>query len=198
MNASDLTLANIFEGWDGYQTSLIRAISNLTPDQLRWRHSNNVRTLGELACHIAFARLDWFKFMDAPGIAAAISGIDRWETDDDGNRWIAVDTSGIVESAAELSEWLKTSWLAIEKTLSGWRVSDLDVVYAHRWNGETYANTRQWTVWRIMAHDIHHGGQIARILAEQNIDAFELRGLGGHIVMPPKMLSKESNNTAAT
>jgi hypothetical protein len=35
-----------------------------------------------------------------------------------------------------------------------------------------------------MAHDIHRGGQIARILAEQDIEAFELRGLGGHIVMP--------------
>ena len=38
-----------------------------------------------------------------------------------------------------------------------------------------------------MAHDIHHGGQIARILAEQGIDAFELRGLGGHIVSPVKV-----------
>jgi hypothetical protein len=36
-----------------------------------------------------------------------------------------------------------------------------------------------------MAHDIHHGGQIARMLACQGVEAFELRWLGGHIVLPP-------------
>jgi len=187
MNAT--SLAKVFEGWEGYQTSLVNAIAPLTKEQLIWRRSEQVRTLGQLACHIAFARIDWFKFMDAPGSAEVMSRINRWETDDDGNRWIAEDTSVIVDNAQSLVEWLKTSWSMVEKTLAAWTVADLDIVHPHRWNGETYANTRQWTVWRIMAHDIHHGGQIARILAEQGIQAFELRGLGGHIVMPPKIPS---------
>src|ERR1700733_2417457 len=87
--------------------------------------------------------------------------------------------------ARGVSHWFEISWLMIEKTLSTWNVSDLGTTYRHTWNGQTYLNSRQWTVWRIMAHDIHHGGQIARILAEQDIEAFELRGLGGHIVLPP-------------
>jgi hypothetical protein len=32
---------------------------------------------------------------------------------------------------------------------------------------------------------MHHGGQLAMMLAMQGIDAFELRGLGGHIITPP-------------
>jgi uncharacterized damage-inducible protein DinB len=36
-----------------------------------------------------------------------------------------------------------------------------------------------------MAHDIHHGGQIAMMLAIQGIESLELGKLGGHIVEPP-------------
>ena len=48
-----------------------------------------------------------------------------------------------------------------------------------------YLVSRQWTVWRILSHDMHHGGQIAMMLAIQGIEAPELRTLGGHIVEPP-------------
>jgi uncharacterized damage-inducible protein DinB len=75
----------------------------------------------------------------------------------------------------------------IDQMLNAWTVEDLDVAYRHVWRGDAYDVTRQWTVWRVMAHDIHHGGQIARILAERGIEAFELRGLGGHIVSPAKV-----------
>lgn len=46
------------------------------------------------------------------------------------------------------------------------------------------AITRQWTVWRIMAHDLHHGGQLAMLLGVLEVEAFELRALGGHVVFP--------------
>jgi uncharacterized damage-inducible protein DinB len=192
MGSAPLSLAKIFEGWEGYQTSLVHAVAPLTSEQLAWRPSDKIRSAGQLACHIAFARIDWFKFMDAPGSAEASAQINQWETDDDGNRWIALDTTSIVRRAEDLVEWLNASWKMIEKTLNAWMVSDLAVTYAHQWNGQTYANSRQWTIWRIMAHDIHHGGQIARILAEQDIEAFELRGLGGHIILPPLATSGKS------
>lgn len=186
MVADCRSLAKVFEGWEGYQTSLVRAVAPLTSAQLRWRPSDKVRSLGQLACHIAFARIDWFKFMDAPGSAQAVKHITKWETDRDGNKWIAENTDPIVnDAAAALVHWLEISWQMIAKTLSDWTVDDLTTTYHHTWNGQAYLNSRQWTIWRIMAHDIHHGGQIARILAEQEIDAFELRGLGGHIVLPP-------------
>jgi hypothetical protein len=45
--------------------------------------------------------------------------------------------------------------------------------------------SRQWTIWRIMAHDIHHGGELVLMLGMQGIDNFELGDLGGHIIEPP-------------
>jgi hypothetical protein len=36
-----------------------------------------------------------------------------------------------------------------------------------------------------MAHDIHHGGELALLLGMQGIPVSELGDLGGHITMPP-------------
>jgi hypothetical protein len=66
-----------------------------------------------------------------------------------------------------------------------WTVADLQQTYRHTWNGNTYAITRQWTLWRILAHDLHHGGELAVMLGMQGIENFELGHLGGHVVVPP-------------
>ena len=63
------SLATIFDGWDGYQTSLVHAIAPLTPEQLRWHPAGDLRTVGQLARHISLGRLSWFMRMDAPGSA---------------------------------------------------------------------------------------------------------------------------------
>ncbi len=91
----------------------------------------------------------------------------------------AIPISG---DAGALVAWLNDRWEMIDATLNAWTVDDLATTYRHVWRNDVYNVSRQWTIWRIMAHDIHHGGQIARILAERGIEAFELRGLGGHTV----------------
>jgi hypothetical protein len=46
-------LAQIFEGWDGYQTSLLHAVTPLTSEQLSWRPAPERRSIGELVRHIS-------------------------------------------------------------------------------------------------------------------------------------------------
>lgn len=89
-----------------------------------------------------------------------------------------------------LAEWLASSWDSINESLNAWTVDDLFQTYPHRFRGTDYLISRQWTLWRIMSHDIHHGGQLALLLAMQGIPAFELRSLGGHITEPPLFTSK--------
>ena len=62
-----------------------------------------MRTLGQLACHVAFARIDWFKFMEAPGSVEAMSRITQWETDADGTQWIDEETTSLVKDSGVLS-----------------------------------------------------------------------------------------------
>ena len=186
MNKQDiLSLAQIYDGWHGHQTSLVHAIAPLSAEQLAWRSAHHLQSVGELARHISLGRIAWFLRMDAPYSAELASQIDTWETDSDGNRDIVESAFQITEQADALVSWLEKSWRMIEQTLNEWDVDDLSKSYRHTWNGDTYSVSRQWTIWRILTHDVHHGGQIALMLGMQGIEVFELGDLFGHITLPP-------------
>ena len=142
-------------------------------------------SVGEVARHISLGRIAWFVRMDAPGSAEVASHIAAWQTDRDGNQHIVESAVAITDSAADLVAWLERTWRMIDQTLAAWTVADLSQTYRHVWNGTAYANSRQWTLWRILSHDIHHGGELSLMLGLQGIEAFELSGLFGHIVLPP-------------
>lgn len=176
-------LAQIFEGWGGYQTSLLHAVAPLTSEQLSWRPAPDRRSVGELVRHISLGRVTWFSRIEAPGIEAVAQQIPRWYTDSDGSRH-AVEESVPCDQADALVEWLTLSWQPVQRLLDEWSADDLFVTYPHRFRGVDYKISRQWTIWRMLSHDTHHGGQLAMMLAMQGIEAFELRSLGGHIVTP--------------
>jgi len=178
-------LAEVFEGWAGHQTSLVNAIAPLTAAQLAWRPAPQLHAVGELARHISLGRIGWFARMAAPGSAALVNQIATWEQDSDGNRDIVERALPIAEDATALVHWLELTWQMIDETLNTWTVADLAQTYPHTWNGQTYAVSRQWTLWRILTHDVHHGGQIAMMLGMQGIEVFELGDLFGHITLPP-------------
>ena len=179
-------LGEVYEGWGGYQTSLVHAVTSLTAEQLAWRPAADRRSIGELTRHICLGRINWFVRMGAPGIDLAASRVPEWATDADGARQI-VETAVTIDEAPDLLEWLDVSWHPVRRVLEEWSVADLAETYRHRFRGTDYVVSRQWTIWRILSHDMHHGGQIAMMLALQGIDAFELRALGGHIVSPPSL-----------
>lgn len=177
------TLSQILEGWDGYQISLLHAVSPLTREHLSWRPAPERRSTGELIRHIGLGRITWLSRMGAPGIDVIASRVPRWYTDEDGARHV-VEESVPCDQPTVLAEWLTLSWQPIQRLLAEWTVDDLFRTYSHRFRGVDYDVSRQWTVWRIMSHDTHHGGQLATMLALQGIEAFELRALGGHIITP--------------
>lgn len=179
------SLATVFDGWDGYQTSLVHAVAPLAPAQLSWRPAPQLRSVGELVRHISLGRVAWFRRMDAPGSAQLAGQVGVWQEDGDGNRQIVESAIDIAGDAAKLVEWLQATWEMIAQTLESWDVAGLAQTYRHTWNEQTYAISRQWTVWRILAHDIHHGGELSLMLGMQGIEAFELSALGGHITLPP-------------
>jgi uncharacterized damage-inducible protein DinB len=178
-------LSEIFDGWNGYQSSLVAAVAPLTREQLIWRPAPHLRSTGELARHISLGRITWFARMHAPGSREITQQIEYWDTDRDGNRDVVEDQVAISEDASRLVEWLERTWHMIEETLGTWEATDLKQTYDHIWKGKKYHVSRQWTVWRILSHDIHHGGELSVMLGLQGIDAFELSELFGHIILPP-------------
>jgi hypothetical protein len=61
-------LMTVYEGWDGYQQSLVHVVSPLTQEHLAWRPSAHHRSVGELVRHISLGRITWFMRMGAPGV----------------------------------------------------------------------------------------------------------------------------------
>jgi uncharacterized damage-inducible protein DinB len=178
------SIAFVFDGWGGYQTSLVHAVESLTSEQLAWRPVDHRRSVGELVRHISLGRITWFSRMSGPGLDQAVSGVPRWFTDRDGARH-ADERSVPLDNAEQAVEWLTLSWKPVRAALDEWSIADLSKTYRHRFQGRDYLISRQWTIWRTMAHDIQHGGQIAMMLAIQGIESLELGKLGGHIVEPP-------------
>jgi len=174
-------LAQVFDGWNGSQSSLLHAITPLTSDQLLWRPAPDRRSVGELIRHISLGRITWFSRMGIPDGDDVARRVPHRFTDGDGSRHPVEDSVPSNEPSV-LVEWLEQSWRPIQRVLDEWTVEDLFQTYPHRFRNTDYVVSRQWTVWRIMSHDVHHGGQLAMMLALQGIDAFELRALGE----PPK------------
>ena len=182
MKTETAALSTILDGWNGYNTSIIRAVQGLTPEQLAFRIKPEMHSVGEIARHIALGRLSWFVRMEAPGSAEVASTLSEWHTDGDGSRHPVENQVPL--DADEIVKWLDVSWSMIQATLHEWVPDDLTVTYRHTFCGTTYMVTRQWTLFRILAHDIHHGGQLSLLLDLQEVEAPDLIYLGGHIVEP--------------
>src|SRR3954451_12987125 len=131
------TLASIFDGWNGYQTSLLHAVAPLTSEQLAWRPAADRRSMGELIRHLSLGRITWFSRIGAPGIEAVGERVPRWHTDKGGARHV-VETAVPCDQPAVLVEWLELSWKPIERMLEEWTVDDLFQTYRHCYAGKDY------------------------------------------------------------
>ncbi|MBV9863942.1 MAG: DinB family protein [Abitibacteriaceae bacterium] len=186
MDAASPLLNHVFEGWEGFNTSLLHTIELTPAEALTYRAAPEMRSVGEIMRHISLGRINWFHRMDAPGSEELVEQMQQrnaWKTDATGHH--SVVESDFPITTAELTHWLQATWGMVEQTLNQWTVADLFQTYRHTYWGQTYAVSRQWTLWRIMCHDIYHGGQLTILLGSQGIDLPELASLGGHLTEPP-------------
>ena len=195
MSTATQSLSSVYEGWDGHQLALMRAITGLTPEQLAYRPAPNLRSAGEIISHIALGRVDWFHRMGAPGSGALARQIvpsegEKADTEHPGKLipWmdaIERQEAAIITNPTELLRWLEASWQMIEQTLATWTVADLAQTFRHVYAGKVYAVSRQWVLWRILSHDVHHGGELAILLGLQGIEIPDLGDQGGHLTELP-------------
>lgn len=167
-------MLSVYEGWEGYNRSLVSAFADLSSTHLSFRSTSDMRSVGELGWHIADGRVDWFRRIGAPAsgeLQALIEGRDS--------------KPPASYEANDIVRWLDSTWKMIHATLGQWTVDDLDVTFDHPYHDKVFAVSRQWVIWRIMAHDIHHGGQFSELLAMQGVVPLELTLLGGHLTEPP-------------
>lgn len=87
-----------------------------------------------------------------------------------------------VYKAASLVAMFEKSWRVISSALDHWTSADLEQLIfppaSHqerlrsRGEEEEPAHTRQWIVWHVMEHEIHHGGELSLALGTYGVDSF--------------------------
>jgi uncharacterized damage-inducible protein DinB len=162
MTDQQTTLAPFYKGWDVYQGQLVKALSPLTAEQLVLRAAPHLRSVGMIAAHIVGARVRWFHRLMGEG-SVDIDVLGSWDRPE-----------APVRSGAELVEGLEESWQLIQNSLARWTIADLGRVFEGTYGGEEYSLTRQWIIWHVIEHDLHHGGEISLTLGAHGLVSLEL------------------------
>ena len=177
MSTSAAGLRTFYEGWANYQGLVLEAIRGLTPEELGSRTAPHQWAVWQLAGHMAGSRAYWFHDILGEGDVATreMFHVDSttvpdlpledagWEDDEDHPR-----------GAAEIVEAFDLTWTMIDECLRRWTADDLAVEFTRERRSGTETITRQWVIWHLVEHDLHHGGEISQILGSHGIPALVL------------------------
>jgi uncharacterized damage-inducible protein DinB len=157
-------------GWENYQHALVHTIAPLSSEQLALSVGPHQRSIGELLDHLIGARFNWFHL---------------WMGEGDPNRdWNEDEDPGEppVYKAASLVAMFEKSWHVISSALDRWTAADLEQLFSSPASHQAWlqkqglpaesAHTRQWIVWHVMEHEIHHGGELSLALGTYGVDSF--------------------------
>lgn len=156
-------VAPFYKGWDDYQELLIAAIEPLSDEQLDLRPAPHLRSIREALNHIIAVRVRWFHQAMEEKSSEEIAAIGAWDR-----------PGQPVRGAAELVEGLKTSLQYVQECLSRYTPADLDYLFEGIHQGEAYSFTRQWVIWHVIEHDLHHGGEVSITLGMHDLKAPDL------------------------
>jgi uncharacterized damage-inducible protein DinB len=154
------TLAIFYQGWQNYQQLLIKAIAPLSTEQLMLRASPGLRTIDEIVLHMIGARARWFH--DLMGVGdQEFAQMGKWDRSGEPKR-----------DAAELVCGLETTWHVMQEALASWTPEDMQYSYKGEPDeGEAETFTRQWVIWHLIEHDLHHGGEASLTLGIHDLQA---------------------------
>ncbi|HWZ19612.1 MAG TPA: DinB family protein [Ktedonobacteraceae bacterium] len=162
MADNNISLASLYKGWDVYQEQLVKAISPLAAEQLALRAAPNLRSVGMIAAHIVGARVRWFHRLMGEG-SVDIHLLGTWDRPE-----------APIRSGTELVQGLVESWQLIQNSLAHWTLADLDQIFEGTYSGEEYSFTRQWIIWHVIEHDLHHGGEISLTLGAHGLVGLDI------------------------
>jgi uncharacterized damage-inducible protein DinB len=158
MTENHTTLSTYYKGWDNYQDLMTKAIAPLSAEQLTLRAAPHLRSIGVITAHIISARVWWFHNIMGEGSSDLAPMVD-WDEDDAPAR-----------SATELVGGLEATWQMIKNVLALRTPADLDQTFSRR----NELVSRQWIIWHVIEHDLHHGGELSLTLGMHGLAAPDL------------------------
>jgi uncharacterized damage-inducible protein DinB len=158
--------AEFCRGYEVHQGRLVKMIAPLDQAQLDLVAAPHLMSVRMLACHIVGARAWWFHSWMGEG-PEEFARMDGWDEDE------ALPT----RTAAEMVRGLELSWSVIKSGLERWSAGDLTKEFIRpvpNAQGERPSRSRQWIVWHLVEHDVHHGGEISFSLGMHGVTGLDL------------------------
>ena len=154
-------LTPFYQGWEEYQRLLIDALAPLSPGQLGLAVAPGQRSIWLIAAHIIGTRVAWFQRIGEGD--EALAAYDPWDLDGAPPR-----------TAAELVAGLEATWGMIRDCLGRWTPAMLADEFSYQRPDRMVTRTRQWVLWHVLEHDLHHGGEISLTLGTNGLPAPDL------------------------
>jgi uncharacterized damage-inducible protein DinB len=148
-------------GWAQYNDLLEHAIAPLDAEQLSLRAAPGLWSVRTIANHIVAARAWWFNSWMGEGSRTLAELVDFDESEGAETR-----------EAAAIVDALRRSWSCLDECLRRWTEADLAASFQpfpHR-----SAETRQFIIWHVAEHDLHHGGEISLTLGMHGLTGLDL------------------------
>jgi len=152
-------LATIYQGWDTYQEHLTQALASLSAAQLALWAAPNLRSIGELAAHIVGGRAFWFHDIINEG-SDETAPLTRWQ-----------DADAPAGTAAELVSGFEATRCLIQGARARWTPEEMARPFQVVRGDRERTFTRQWIIWHLIEHDLHHGGELAFSLGMHGLPA---------------------------
>ena len=154
-------LDSVYQGWRDHTHHLTQALAPLSAEQLALKAVPHQRSIGELAEHIIGGRFHWMYGMLGESndeIAAFVTEIEPVER----------------MSANQLVRGLNLTRQLIDDRIAHWSAVDLTQTVTVAREGRERSFTRQWVIWHLIEHDLHHGGELSFSLGTHHLATFEL------------------------
>lgn len=159
MAEQHIMLVNFYKGWDEYQERICEALTPLSQEQLTLRSAPHLRSIGMITTHMVGARARWLQLLTDGG-DDEVAAMGNWDR-----------TGQPTRSVAELVRGLGKTGQAMQSALAKWTSTDLEYIYQGMRAGEAYKFSRQWVIWHVIEHDLHHGGEISLTLGIHGLEA---------------------------
>lgn len=156
----------VARGYEAHQRRLVKMIGPLDQAQLDLAAAPHLWSVRTLACHIVAARAWWMHSWMGEG-SAEFGSMTDWDEDE------ALAT----RTADEIVKGLEESFAVIKSGLERWSPSDLVEEFVRptpNKAGERPKRSRQWIIWHLVEHDVHHGGEISFSLGMHGVPGLDL------------------------
>lgn len=161
-------------GWERYQRAIVASVTQLSSEQLALPVAPHYVSIGDLLAHMIDARVAWF----GGWLGEALPDVTHWEEER-----APQDAGGSTRyKAAALVAQFEQTWRVIATAMPRWTTPELEQMVAppaahqawlrSRGEDEEPPHTRQWIVWHVMEHEIHHGGELSLALGAYGLDSF--------------------------